>query len=492
MQTGARRWLKGALLLTAILPALPVASAAAGPREARSCAWSAKIDPNLFNVAFPDQAAHYWLLVLPAVPGTSLVLRGHYPHSRYISFTSYDAQLRSADGINDTRIQPDVGSTNPFVAGASRTVPDDHRAFTVHVVLGKRPAVGAVNTLYTGSADGSHQGQTFTLLYRDYRQDSGLGNDGGVGLPAVAIATAAGEVPVPACALPDAPDTHVNAALAGTAAPGRSTATGAAPPVWHKFFNLPTSAALIAADLIPAAGGVPAVTMTTGAGGYLDNPDNKYVATVVTPYRGSVVLIHARLPTTPATYEHQPTMASGQLRYWSMCSNEFATQRFYGCILDDQLQLDANRDYTIVVSAPADRPANARAGCGIDWLPAGGAPDTVLIERNMLPDPAFRQSVQSARQGHEKADLGVYYPAAQYTTTASVEALGCHAAGPANGAVTAVERHPTQPKPSSPTPAVSAPGRLAATGGLPAGAVALLLVSAAVLRARRRLRRCRA
>ncbi|HVU72633.1 MAG TPA: hypothetical protein VHE83_06715 [Mycobacteriales bacterium] len=474
-------------LAAATLSIAPATAASVAPQEARACAWSAKIDPNLFNVAFPDQAAHYWSLVLPAVPGTSLVLRGRFPHSRYISFTSYDAQLRSADGINDTRIQPDPGSSNPFLVGASRTVPDDRRAYTVHVVRGQRPAQPAPNTLYTGSADGTHQGQAFTLLYRDYRQDRGLGDDGGVGLPSVSIASAAGEVPVPTCPFPDTPDTGINAALAGAAAPGRSATPDTTPPVWHKFYNLPTSGALIAADLVPPAAGATAVTTRTGAGGYLDNPDNKYVFTAVTPYEGSVVIIHALLPTTPATYDGEKVMTGAQLRYWSMCSNEFATQRFYGCILDDQLQLDASRHYTIVVSAKADRPANTRAGCGIDWLPAGGAPDTVLIERNMLADPAFHQSIQVAQQGHEKADLGAYYPAAAYTTTASVEALGCHAAGPADAAVTRVVRHPVSAAPPPSHAAVTTPGRLAATGGLSAAAAGTgLLAGAAALRARRR------
>jgi hypothetical protein len=119
-------------------------------------------------------------------------------------------------------------------------------------------------------------------------------------------------------------------------------------------------------------------------------------------------------------------MPSSQLRYWSLCTNEFVTERFWGCVMDDQLPLAADRSYTIVVTAAADRPSNARPSCGIAWIPAGPGADTVLIERNMLPAASFHQSIQAARYDHEAQDLGAYYPNAQCATVAQVEKLGCH------------------------------------------------------------------
>src|SRR3954447_4435579 len=391
-----------------------------GVTEPRNCAWVAKIDPNGVNALFPDQAARYWILDLPAAPGEMLTIKGRFPHARYTSFTSYDAALRSADGLPDVAIAADRGSTNPFVAGASRTA--KKRSYTVHVVQGAPPSTRARNTLYTSSADGSRTGATFLVALRIYEPDHGLDDTGGVPLPTVSVDSPAGRTTLPGCSMP-APPSGTNNVLAQQSAPYRATGSSDDVIAWHKFYNLPAAFAV-------ATGQKPLVDVarsTTPKGGFADNPDNKYVSAVVSTAAAPAVIISARLPVTPETYRHASRMQPAQLRYWSMCSNELATERFWGCVMDDQLPLAADRSYTLVVTAAADRPRNARPGCGIAWLPAGPGEDTVLIERNMLPDKQFRQSIQAARYDHERHDLGAYYPTARYASIAQVEKLGCHA-----------------------------------------------------------------
>lgn len=408
-----------ALLGTSLLVAAgAAASAAALPTEARNCAWIAKIDPNGVNALFPDQAARYWILDVPAVAGTTLSINGQFPHARYTSFTSYDSALRSADGLADIHIAPSSGSTNPFQPGADRNA--KHRAYTVTVVQGKPPAVRAPNTLYTASADGSRTGSTFLVALRIYEPDRGLGDNGGVPLPTVSINSAAGRTTLPGCEMPEAP-TGTNDVLANQSSPGRASGGSDATITWHKFYNLPSA---FATALAPQATGV--ARSTTPQGGFLDNPDNKYVSAIVSTLTGGAVIVHARLPITPQTYGHNARMPQAQLRYWSLCSNEIASERFWGCVMDDQLPLAADHTYTVVVTAAADRPSNATPACGIAWLPAGPAADTLLIERNMLPSAGFRFSIQAARYDHEKQDLGAYYPTAHYASLSQVEALGCH------------------------------------------------------------------
>jgi hypothetical protein len=388
--------------------------------ESRSCAWTVKIDPDGVNAAFPDQAARYWILRLPAGAGTSLTLRGEYPHARYTSFTSYDDTLRSADGLPDVNIHPDRGSANPFLPGASRRVPDRKRHYTVHVVFGQVPKHRARNTLYTTSADGSRAARSFQVALRIYEPDRGLTDNGGVPLPSVTVNTSAGSVTLPDCATPDEPS-GTNGTVADLPAPYTGSGSSEA-IVWHKFYNLP---AAVAVNFGP---GPTKVARTLPKGGFADNPDNKYVAAVIETLRAPAVVITGRLPRTPATYFHDARMSRhAQLRYWSMCSNELASERFYGCVMDDQMPLRAGHRFTLVITTAADRPANATDRCGIAWLPAGPAADTVLIERNMLPDPHFRHSIQAARYDHEKQDLGAYYPDAHYRTIRQVTALGCHA-----------------------------------------------------------------
>src|SRR6266516_4096882 len=76
-----------ALLVTGPVVA-PSASRAAASTTA-GCAWALRLDPNVVNFFYPDQAANYWITELPAVPGETLTISGRYPHGRYISFTRY-------------------------------------------------------------------------------------------------------------------------------------------------------------------------------------------------------------------------------------------------------------------------------------------------------------------------------------------------------------------------------------------------------------------
>lgn len=413
-----RRHALAAAVVLALVPAVARATPGPPPTEQRSCAWTVKIDPSGVNVAYPDQFARYWVLELPAPPGTSLTITGQFPHARYTSFTSYDAALRSADGLADVAIAADPGSANPFLPGAARTVAK--RSYTVHVQQGKRPAHGPSNTLWTSSADGQRSGTTFLVALRIYEPDRGLDDTGGVPLPTVAVDSPAGRSVLPGCVAPAAP-AGTNGTVAAASSPIRAEGSTPDEIVWRKFYNLP--AAFTAALAPPATG--PARTLPQG--GFVDNPDNKYVSAVTSTLTGQAVVIRSRLPVTPGTFDGQRRMQAAELRYWSLCTNELGSERFWGCVMDDQLPLTADRGFTVVITAEADRPRNAITSCGIAWLPAGPAADTLLIERNMLPAPSFRHSIQRARYDHERQDLGRYYPSARYASVADVEAMGCHA-----------------------------------------------------------------
>jgi hypothetical protein len=119
-------------------------------------------------------------------------------------------------------------------------------------------------------------------------------------------------------------------------------------------------------------------------------------------------------------------MGTGQLRYWSFCTNAPTTQ-VYACHNDDQIPTDAHGDYTVVISTAAARPGNATTRCGIAWIPAGPLSQSVVLLRNMLPDPSFAQAIQNAQPGTEQQTMGAYYPrGTYYATPADFERLGCH------------------------------------------------------------------
>jgi hypothetical protein len=418
---------------------LVVLTLSLGPAHAaeRNCAWQTRIDPTAFNSLYPDQFANYWVTTLPAVPGARLQIAGRYPHARYISFVSYAATLSSADGLADVDIAPDLGSTNPFLPAADRTV--SARDYTVQVrflATGEaRPAQREPNTLYTSNADASKRGDVFNVIYRVYRSDAAYGNDiaGGVGLPAVTyIAPDGSRTDIPTCSYQDVPPNPLNEQIANAGQEnsneGRLHHPGFNPPRWHKFYNFArslsqglTEGEYSGTSLSDAAR---PVAESLPPGGFADNPDNNYVFSLLSHGWGQIAVFRAKLPATPDTYPDAPVMQAGaQLRYWSMCSNDGPSQRYFGCVMDDQVRptVDAERYYTLVVSTPADRPATADAAHGVTWLPWGPGGSVVLIMRNMLADARFANSIQKALYDHEAEDLGAYYPHGCYLAAAAFD-----------------------------------------------------------------------
>jgi hypothetical protein len=167
--------------------------------------------------------------------------------------------------------------------------------------------------------------------------------------------------------------------------------------------------------------------------GFFANLDNAYVSALISRAYGSVVVIKGRLPTAPKTYNNAGTMSSGQVRYWSICTNEFYTQKATSCLYDEQVPVDANGNYTIVVSRASDKPTNATVACGrgfITWSDAGDGAghtdDGLLIMRNMLPGADFPNAIQNTTTpGDESTVIGPFLPTISYSSTAAYESLGC-------------------------------------------------------------------
>jgi hypothetical protein len=205
-------------------------------------------------------------------------------------------------------------------------------------------------------------------------------------------------------------------------------------PRWHKYVNAPTTYATDLTDneytvdtLSPLLAGLTA-RLPSGLG---ENADNKYVYAYLSQEWGKVVMLRAKLPTTPRTFDGEPTMPPPtQLRYWSMCTADRTTQT-YGCVNDENVAVDANGYYTIAISTAVNRPANATAACGISWLPWGIDPKGIAYMRNMLPSPDFAQAIQNSTYGTEQQTLGDYYPVGTYFASpkAFEQQVGCHPNG---------------------------------------------------------------
>jgi hypothetical protein len=425
--------------------------------KSSSCFWGTAYTQGTTNIIWPESHADYPVSTDTIPAGGKIVLHGQFPHSRFFSFTITSTFLQLRYYLYDVNIKPDAGSTNPFLPGANRNV--THRSYTVTIVDQPDPGPGhrQPNTLYAGAA-GQAPGTpaTFVLGERVYLPDQGRDFTGGVGDPTVGYVAPNGAAMTgqSACtALATKPGaynlTNVNPILFPESKIQQLLALSSSPehpavpnPVWYKYFGpswlfAPYYAGTSDQSLIQS---LPLTATGLGA-----NPANGYVFTWLDRRFGpdhnghNIAVLHGELPTTPATYAGEAKMGGGQLRYWSICNGEgLPSGATTGpCLADQEIPINAHREYTVVISLPQDRPANATTKCGIAWMNWGTKGDgytrpdsTLIIMRNLATTAhtAFPHSVQDITNPNAvKQTMGAYLPTVTYTTAAKFQKQGCQA-----------------------------------------------------------------
>jgi hypothetical protein len=418
----------------------------------------------------PDTNTDYYATTFKLAPGATVTLHGQFPYSRFFSLTTYKNLNGEpgipADSVLDENIAPDPGSVNPFKAGENREA--SNRSFTITVSGAVEPAEPAPNTLYVGQEGHTEETQNVEIIERIYRADRGLEGNGGVPLPTPTYNPVEGS-PVSneseACSdlsvvsgveslnetkfgVPAAQYKALRSGLPGTKEPATHPAVN--PIRWEKFFN---SGYLVA----PFYDGTAYESMVAGlsstpTSGLYATPANAYAIGYASRLFGpnaeghNILVLHAKMPTHPQTYNGSSVSEDGttQVRYWSLCnytgiSKSALLAANSGCLFDQDIPTNAKGEYTIVVSLPEDRPANARPGCGVAWMNWGtagdgeGRPDLdLLMMRNQVSNPTFAQSIANvAHPGEEEAVMGAYYPHGTYTDKEQYESSSsCEAAAP--------------------------------------------------------------
>jgi hypothetical protein len=392
-------------------------STAEGSEE---CAWATRADEETLNIAYPDTGATYWGVSYELAPGETLELRGTFPAARYASFISYRLTGGAIDVLTDRDIEPDEGSANPFAGGD----PDGPHAYTVVIsgdeaaaddpnVIGAKGDAAAEDpaTTTTAGTDGEDPTPAIllgsggddavrgTTLLRVYLPDDADDPTGGVGLPDVSVRSSDGTVTeVPTCPEPGASPN----ALAMVEANGPPTDRPAPP---QPIFVRPEAGA---ARLYP-------------------NPDNVYIATIVEHEPGRLVVVRGLAPTFPDTAGGAAVGGDEQVRYWSMCTNEYRKPYpVTACAADEDTVLDGEGRYTYVISTPEDRPANATETEGVTWLDWGSTEvNNLLLLRHMLASPDFDESAINLEPGAlATTTMGAYAPEGAYCTVADFESGG--------------------------------------------------------------------
>lgn len=416
--------------------------------------------PNLY----PDKGSTYFVAQFEMPEGSSLTIHGTYPRERYFSFTVANelanGVVGNGDFVRDEQVEPDPGSVNPYQITATK---NDRRpagqTYTLHVVRGPIPAQPAANTLYTTSTSAT---APIRLAMRNYIPDEGLTGTGGVELPTVTLTLADGEEIAEAGAVCAALHNNKEATVTGfpqatwekqiakssepTNAPVKSTAPFEL--FWNNNYNIIGQFAKTPLERVEKYPATP-------EGGYATNPDTEYAVAALSLNFGNVVVVRGKLPTYQHTRPHASQWSSTdpQVRYWSICTAQGPVSgKGSDCAYDQQVPLNSNGDYTIVISKLAHRPANASTMCGVKWLNFG--PGEGEIEGTSPPDrswvgvvyvrfmdalsgAAWPQSPKNVPEptksnpNNELANvMGEYAPVAEYTSQEAYEATGCGAGAP--------------------------------------------------------------
>lgn len=406
-----------------------------------ACGWQVASNNDTMNIFYPDEFAKYWVALVPMLPETRLRINGRYPDARYFSYNVYDPLLRPSDAIADFEIDPDnLNNLNPF---SNKNVKPGE-TYTTYVEFTEKPEVPAKNTVYAGSFLVGDQPVKQPLLtsvfYRTYSPQNGLDFDGGVGLPILTLETKDGNVeilPTADCVEPllptlgyTLPNLGINNLLLGIDIPDDALSltsniipAGTSDAPSHVFRGVPEFYLTFLAELLglPAlANAVESQLPDTGSGGFLSNIHNSYIYNIYFRNKGNVILYRAKAP----TYRGQKGVPFGQeqLRYWSICNTEVITQRYSACLKDEQIVLDDEGYFTVIVSDTADRPLNATTEHNLNWIPWGPYVDAAIVYRHMLPNPQFSQTISNIARGENiEAFMGDFAPHRAYCTKEIVE-----------------------------------------------------------------------
>lgn len=366
------------------------------------CDWRETFRDGSQYFSLADDAARYWYAVGPTEPaaGTRLRIEGRYPDARYFSLHVYDGYLIARDSRADFRLNPALGSFNPFSSETRKSsLIAPGGAWTGYLEYAERPALARNNTLYRGQRDNESdpvQRHSY-LMYRSY-----LPADAEPELPTLTLESADGSE----TALADTPESSTCSELAGQLSayqrgdsedfdPGTEPAAHD-PPRFEIYYPLSN-------ELPPL----------------LYNIHVRYMSAALDRNLGDLVLMRGRAP-SHTDQDAAPT--TPDVRFWSICANRFENQLVDGCTSDRETPLDADGYYNVVISPESLRPARATVPNGYAWLPLNGAPE-LLIYRMMLSADAFSESIDQVEEGTDPAEtMGEYFPRTTYCDRDTFEA----------------------------------------------------------------------
>ena len=334
--------------------------------------------PNLPDISGANYFANeYFISGLGLSPGHSfpverggqVVLRGQYPRTRYFAYHPNDMDLNNLQTLRDVDLDPDEGSVNPW---REEPPAGSKNYYTAKLVFDAPPENPEPNTSYVGlRKDGKTENRYVNNMLRLYASDIGDGaNSGGVPLPSVTIYDADGEI------------THefeeCDIYAPGNPVPRTEMKFPALPIADHRASNPPYWS-------ISSNFEAPSDTMA--------NADVQYLLTVYSRRFGDLFVVRAKFLTAPNTREGEPhSTPDRDVRLYTLCTYNIWAGSAVDCMLENEMRVDDEGYFTLVVSDEDHRPRNLEAESAT-WIDAGPYLDGQLTWRLLYREQPIIQQL---------------------------------------------------------------------------------------------------
>lgn len=404
---------KSLLLLMIIIPimflvsCLDMSSTENLPAEARGN-WPMAASGYVKFLGPTDQNVGYFGITAKVKMGERIVIKGQFPHCRYISFSVYDQNFMVADFLTDVKIKPSSGA-NPFVPGTDRSQ-KWLGEYEIQVVMdappkGERPP----NTLYAGLALNGKPNRFMALGYRVYLPDKGLGLrdkyplalSGGVPPPELTLFNKKGEPYFQSARTRKIALFHLFGSLYMANRkkykdPGSFLGEPQSPPVW---LNNSSLADKRSSTVVP-------------------NDDTAYIATPVSGKYGQLLVLRWKAPRTPMdSWLGKPISPDVDMRYWSV-SFDYVDMKEKGIMVlsektfadvDAPILPDGTRQMIIGIGG-MERPASVPPE---QWFGIAHN-EGMLIVRNIVITPSFSGNFWNLPAGPIPIEYDKYTPGGVY------------------------------------------------------------------------------
>jgi hypothetical protein len=317
--------------------------------------------------------------------GGKVTFKGEYPHAGYFGFNPNDMATNNLQTLMDVDIDPNEGSINPW----REPMPSGMgRDYTAHLVIDKNPETPAPNTSYVGQTKSGGKNYATFQIYRVYGAElpSLPPNSAGVLLPSVTVYDKKGTQIEHHPKCDPYPD-------------------GYKPPVDEtKFpaFPVPDHRAQSHAGTFNVKGNFGLDI------DLLSNADVLYISSYYGRPYGEVFAIRAKKPkTVNKTEGREPWSDDLDFRMWTACTYNFWNGKANDCVVDNDILADEDGYYTLLVSEPKNRPANATNENHITWLDAGNFLDGQISFRMLPKTTPF---LEQLRKDVQNSTLSPYRP----------------------------------------------------------------------------------